>query len=265
MLPEDRDEFESTSNVMGLDGPIVYGRPVDVSGTRYVLIKNGDDDEFAPISETMAKLLEAGYGGVQEIDPSEASKVGTQGIFMPKEGFPQEFLSDRLWTSDNKRPAVCAVYDPQSQDDESTKIDIAMYDAAPDTLTKAAESVDFVDGEIFSDIPNQIAQVVLPQGSAVLADSRTDQGATISGFTYMISDQGIRHGIADDGPTDTTQKMLGYDGVPVVSVPETMIQLIPKGPALDPYEAKKEMSVDAEVPGYESAAPSESASESTGG
>jgi hypothetical protein len=93
---------------------------------------------------------------------------------------------------------------------------------------------------------------VLPQGSAVLADSRTNQGATISGFTFMISDQGIRHGIADEGVTDTTQKMLGYADVTPVSVPDTMINLIPKGNDLDPYEAKKQMSADADdVPVYE--------------
>jgi hypothetical protein len=150
---------------------------------------------------------------------------------------------------------VCAVYDPQAQESESTTIKVAMYHVAPKTLTSNAESVEVLeDGTIFSDTKGLPAQTVLPQGRAALIDSRTPQGATISGITFMISDQGVRHGIADDGPTDTTQNMLGYKDVKAVSVPDTMINLIPKGPDLDPYEARKQMTSNTEeVKVYETA------------
>lgn len=259
LLPEHRTEFNSASEVMGTGGEFIeYGRPVKVGGGFFVLTKQADGDEFATISPTLAKVLESGYGGQQELDPADASEIGTQADYMA-DGYPDAYLSDELWTSDNKRPAVCAVYDPQAQDEESTKLDIIMYDAAPDELTLPAEGVEFDEnGNIFSQTPNLGAQTVLPQGTAALADSRTAQGATISGFTYLISDQGIRHGIADEGATDTTQTMLGYADVKAVSVPHTMINLIPKGPDLDPYEAKKQMVSNTEdVPVYESAAPSE--------
>ncbi|MFC3491794.1 type VII secretion protein EccB [Glycomyces rhizosphaerae] len=253
LMPEPRTEFESTSAVMGKDGEYIqYGRPVKVGGELFVLTKQADGDEFATISPTLAKVLESGYGEQQELDPADASVIGTQGDYMA-DGYPDADLRDELWTSDKKRPAVCAVYDPQAQEDESTKLDIIMYDAAPEELTLPADGVEIDEnGNIFSETENLAAQTVLPQGTAALADSRTAEGATISGFTYLISDQGIRHGIADEGKTDMTQTMLGYADVKPVSVPHTMINLIPKGPDLDPYEAKKQMTSNTEdVPVYE--------------
>jgi type VII secretion protein EccB len=253
IMPEPRDEFDTNSQVMGVDSkPIEYGRPVQVGGDLYVLTKEADGDEFAKISPTLARVLESGFGGKQEVDPADASTIGTQGDYMAP-GYPDADLHEQLWTSDNKRPAVCAVYDPQAQLEESTKLEITMYDAAPEELTLPAEGVEIDEnGNIFSETENLAAQTVLPQGTAALADSRTDQGATISGFTFLISDQGIRHGIADEGTTDLTQNMLGYADVKPVSVPDTMINLIPKGPNLDPYEAKKQMTSNTEdVPVYE--------------
>jgi len=255
IAPEWRDEFTTESSVAANGGGnIVYGAPVTAGGTRYVLIKENGADTFAPISETMAKLLQANVAEPQEVDRTVVSTLGSQARY-EEEFYPGTDLSGSLWTSDKERPAVCAVYDPQSQEPEATTIKVAMYHVAPETLTSNAESVEVLDdGTIFSDTKGLTAQTVLPQGRAALVDSRTDQGSTILGFTFMISDQGVRHGIADDGPTDTTQNMLGYGGVDPVSVPDTMINLIPRGPDLDPYEARKQMTSNADdVQVYETA------------
>ncbi|MEV3935675.1 type VII secretion protein EccB [Glycomyces sp. NPDC049804] len=246
MAPPARDEFGTESTVAGDNGNLLYGAPVDAGGDTYVLINEGGTDTFARISDTMAKLLQARVDDPQQASASVVSSLGSQAAYEPKD-YPKQDLSGNVWTSDKSRPAVCAVYDPKEQESEATTIKVAMYDEAPKTLTEAAKSVEILpNGDIFSDTPGLRAQTVLPQGRAAIVDSRTDQGATISGITYMISDQGIRHGIADDGPTDTTQKMLGYEGVKPVSVPNTMITLIPRGPDLDPYEARKQMVSNAE-------------------
>ncbi|WP_205324341.1 type VII secretion protein EccB [Glycomyces sp. YM15] len=255
MAPLDRTEFGTPSQVAALDGgTLTYGVPVVASNQKYVLINENGTDTFARISDTMAKLLEKHNGPTEEANPTTISDLGSQAAY-EDENYPREDLSESLWTSQAKRPAVCAVYDPREQNDESTVIRVAMYDAAPDTLTDNAKSVEILeDGSIFSDVKGLPAQTVLPQGTAALIDSRTDQGATISGITYMVSDQGVRHGISDDGTTDTTQTMLGYGGVDPVSVPDTMIHLIPKGPNLDPFEARKQMTSNAdEVPVFETA------------
>jgi type VII secretion protein EccB len=255
IAPDWREEFKTESTVAAKGGGnIVYGAPVEAGGETYVLINDNGKDTFAQVSETMAKLLQRNVSEAQEVDPTVASGLGTQAAYEP-DHYPATDLSANLWSSDKERPAVCAVYDPQAQEPESTTIKVAMYHVAPKTLTSNAESVEVLeDGTIFSDTKGLPAQTVLPQGRAALIDSRTPQGATISGITFMISDQGVRHGIADDGPTDTTQNMLGYKDVKAVSVPDTMINLIPKGPDLDPYEARKQMTSNTEeVQVYETA------------
>ncbi|GAA2142987.1 type VII secretion protein EccB [Glycomyces algeriensis] len=255
IAPDPRQEFGDVSNVPTTDGGFVtYGAPVQAAGEQYVLVKENGVDAFAPISATMFKLLQSQVDTAQEVEPTTVSTTGNQAVFEP-ETYPQEDLSDTLWSTNARRPAVCAVYDPADQNDESTNIKVAMYEEAPKTLTENAKSVEVNgDGEIFSTIDNLQAQTVLPQGTATLIDKRADQGATVSGFTFMVSDQGIAHGIVDDGPTDTTQNALGYGGVKPVSVPDTMVSLIPQGPELDPYEAKKQMQLNIEdVPVYETA------------
>jgi type VII secretion protein EccB len=253
LIPELREEFGQPSTVDDNGTVINYGRPVDDGSGLYVLMKTETgEDGFAPITPTMARLLESRFEATLEIDPTTRSQVETQADYMPRD-YPDEILTEGMWTGDTERPAVCAVYDPSAQNEQSTVIDIAMYDDAPDLLAEHAESVEYTpEGDIFSDVKGLEAQTVIPQGRAVLADSRTDDGATISGFTYMVSDQGIRHGIADEGVTDSTQKMLGYDGETPVSVPDTMIHLIPVGNALDPREARKQIvQDDAEAPVYQ--------------
>jgi hypothetical protein len=251
--PDPRPEFGDASEVPAVGGgTVTYGAPVRAAGEQYVLLNENGVDAFAPISDTMFKLLQSQVATEQEVEPTTVSTVGNQAVFEPKT-YPKEDLSESLWTTDARRPAVCAVYDPANQDTESTKIQVALYETAPDTLTENAKSVEVDDnGEIFSTIDNLQAQTILPQGTATLIDKRTDQGATVSGFTFMVSDQGIAHGIVDDGPTDTTQNALGYRDVKPVSVPDTMVVLIPEGPELDPYEARKQMLPNIEdVPVYE--------------
>lgn len=254
MAPPARTEFGTESTVAGDGGNLVYGAPVEAGGDTYVLINENGTDTFARISDTMAKLLEKSVGDPQQVSATVVSDLGSQAAYEP-ENYPKADLSGNVWTSDKSRPAVCAVYDPKEQESEATTIKVAMFDEAPKTLTEAAKSVEILEnGDIFSDTPGLRAQTVLPQGRAAIVDSRTDQGATISGITYMISDQGIRHGIADDGPTDMTQTMLGYGDIEPVSVPDTMITLIPRGPDLDPYEAKKQMVSDTDdIQVYETA------------
>lgn len=266
LAPTVRAEFGTVSVTDGGNGFLEYGVPVQAGGNKYVLISENGADTFARISDTMSKLLERRYGDLQQVSATLVSDLGSQTVYEPA-NYPEADLSGATWQSDNQRPAVCAVYDPRAQDPESMNIQVAMYDAAPDTLTNAAESVEITEeGYIFSDIPRLQAQTVLPQGRAALIDSRTDQGATIEGITYMISDQGIRHGIADDGPTNTTQIMLGYQDVDPIPIPDTMITLIPRGPDLDPFEARKQMAMDTEdLQVYESAAPEEEAAAEGGG
>ncbi|WP_112133654.1 type VII secretion protein EccB [Glycomyces dulcitolivorans] len=244
--PVPQEGFGEPSTVLDDENnPIAYGQPVKSGNSLYTLLKTPGGDEFAQISPTMELLLSAKYGATAVVDPTVRSEIGSDATYLPKD-YPDANLSGEVWSVDSSQPAVCAVYDPDDQGTEETQLQIAMYEAAPKDLTDAAAAVEFTEGgEIFSN-HDISAQTVLPEGTAALADSRSAQGATIEGFTYLISDQGVRHGLVDVGITDSTQQLLGYADVKPISVPDEMIGLIPPGNSLDPSEARKQMFIDAD-------------------
>jgi type VII secretion protein EccB len=244
----------SEEGVQTEDGATVtYGQPLEVAGKYYVLVQDPSlGDEFAEITETQKDLLQSVYNTPVTVSPTERDAFGAQAQY-GQENFPTQVLSDNVWEPSGRRPAVCAVYDPDAQEDGLTRIPIALYDTAPKTLTDAAESVEFTpEGDIHSSVDGITAQTVIAPGRAVLADSRTPSGATVEGITYLVDSLGFQYGIVDEGQTDVTQRLLGYDGVKAVSVPNPMIEMIPKGADLSPYEARKQLVIDeSEVPRYD--------------
>ncbi|RRR99093.1 type VII secretion protein EccB [Glycomyces terrestris] len=236
----------STEDVKTESGAtVVYGQPLEIAGAFYVLLQTADNgDEFAPITEVQMELLQSEYGEPVTVTPQVRDEIGAQATY-GSDIFLTDVLKDAVWNPEGERPALCAVYDPQAQEEGNTKIEIALYDSAPQTLTSAAESVEFTpDGDIHSSVDNLAAQTVLAPGRAVLADARTDEGATVQGNTYLIDSLGFQYGIVDEGQTDSTQNLLGYQGVAAVSVPDTMLSLVPPGTDLDPWEARKQLTID---------------------
>lgn len=244
----------STEGVQSDQGGVVaYGYPLDIAGNYYVLLETPDlGDELAPITETQKDLLQARYGTPITVNPTALTTYGAQAVYGAA-NFPTASLSETVWKPSGERPALCSVYDPADQEDGQTKISIALYDSAPSILTENAKAVEITpEGEIFSSVEGLTAQTVLPPGRAVLADSRTNSGATVQSNTYLVDSLGFRFGLVDEGQTDATQALLGYSEVESVSVPDTMIQMIPKGADLDPYEARKQLVMDdSKVPRYD--------------
>nr|BFF22038.1 hypothetical protein GCM10025732_00030 [Glycomyces mayteni]BFF27942.1 hypothetical protein GCM10025732_59070 [Glycomyces mayteni] len=232
---------------------IAYGQPLEIAGSFYVLLKTDDKgDEFAPITETQKDLLQSLYNTPVTVSPTERDAIGAQATYGDPT-FPKAVLSDAVWAPQGARPALCANYDPMDQEDGQTRIQIGLYDSAPKTLTDAAKSVEFTeDGDIHSSVDGLAAQTVLAPGRAVLADSRTNEGATVQSNTFLIDSLGFQFGIVDEGQTDSTQALLGYAGVDSVSVPEQMITMIPKGADLSPFEARQQLVMDgSSVPRFE--------------
>jgi type VII secretion protein EccB len=244
----------SQEGVQTEDGATVdYGQPLEVAGKYYVLVQDPAlGDEFAEITETQKDLLQSVYDIPVTVSPTERDAFGAQAQY-GHENFPTRNLSDNVWEPSGKRPAVCTVYDPGTQEDGLTRIPIGLYDTAPETLANAAESVEFTpEGDIHSSVDGITAQTVIAPGRAVLADSRTPSGATVEGITYLVDSLGFQYGIVDEGQTDVTQRLLGYADVEAVSVPNRMIEMIPKGADLSPFEARKQLVIDdSEVPRYD--------------
>jgi len=224
---------------------IAYGQPLEIAGAFYTLLKTDDKgDEFAPITEVQKDLLQAKYNTPVTVSPTVRDSIGAQATYGDPL-FPTTVLSDAVWAPEGGRPALCAIYDPTDQEEGQTRIRIGLYDSAPATLTDAAESVEFTeDGDIHSSVEGLAAQTVLAPGRAVLADSRTNEGATVKSNTFLIDSLGFQFGIVDEGETDATQALLGYADVPSVSVPEQMITMIPRGADLSPFEARKQLVID---------------------
>ncbi len=271
-LTIDAEEYygdPSEEGVQAADGTTInYAQPLEIGGSFYTLVKDGENgDELAEITATENALLQSVSGNPLVLEPTALTQVGAQGDF-GTDDFPTTVLSDTVWEPDSGRPAICSVYDPGSETNEGTvgtEIRVAMYDTAPSQLTDPADAVVFTDeGDIFSNVEGIAAQTVVEPGRAVLADSRTNSGATIQANTFLIDSLGFQFGIVDKGQTDSTQKLLGYGDVDPVSVPDTMISLIPRGADLDPFEARKQLVYDdAKVPAFETE--EESPAEGEGG
>ncbi|THV22050.1 type VII secretion protein EccB [Glycomyces paridis] len=262
-LEVDLPEYFTQNSAQGVqaeDGtPVPYGWPLEISGSFYVLLQTEDEgDELSTITETQEALLEAEYGSPLTVSPTALTEFGAQASY-GHPNFPKAVLSDTVWEPEGGRPALCTVYDPVDPQDGETEINVALYDTAPDLLVDEARSVEFTkEGEIHSSVDGLTAQTVLPPGRAVLADSRTNSGATVQSNTYLVDSLGFQFGLVDEGETDATQNLLGYKGVDSISVPDTMIQMIPKGADLSPYEARKQLVMDdSKVQRYETEAPAE--------
>ncbi|THV42395.1 type VII secretion protein EccB [Glycomyces buryatensis] len=248
-------EYFGTPSEVESEGQFLYfGQTVEASGSYFVLMQDGGEAQFAPISETDVTLLEgAGIENTGDRLPVQSSVVsgtGSQAQYRAdSESFPQGV--QELWTARPEQSAVCAVFDPATSAEEA-KVEINLYDSAPSTLTTRAKEITLDEnGEIISNIAGQTAQTVLPAGTAALVKSQSSPGQSFEMATYLIDDRGYRFGIVDHEITGSTKKMLGYDGVTSTGVPQVMLDLIPKGADLDPEDAKKEQNPDAEVPEYD--------------
>jgi type VII secretion protein EccB len=75
-------------------------------------------------------------------------------------------------------------------------------------------------------------QILVPAGHAELIRVATGPSA-VSGGYFLITDLGIRYAIA----TDDVLAMLGLTPALAMTVPDSLVRLIPDGPALDPADA----------------------------
>jgi len=248
----DEDYFGTESGVSTPEaGTLMYGQTVRVGEELFVLLKDDElGDEFAEISETERRLLEDALAlPTVEISAQVKNDEGAQGSY-GHGAFPQEVLDP--WKADPKRFAVCAVFDPSITLEDQT-IRIAMYNTAPKSMTSAAEAMELSEeGDIVSNVEGQTAQTVLPPGTAALVSSQSSPGQTIQGITYLVDSLGYRYGLVDFGETGSTKKLLGYGDVKSIGVPDTMLSLIPKGPSLDPIQAKNQQDPESEeIPVYD--------------
>ncbi|GIG57348.1 type VII secretion protein EccB [Longispora fulva] len=189
------------------------------SGSQYYVMLS---DGLAPVHEVTANLLNAASSTFTQVSPADASAVPSATRVEP-EGLP--LTAPRLRTMDGATlPAVCAGY----RGDPDKPITIDVYAKAPDQFAKPQEPA-VTTGR---DAVRTADRVVLPGGRGALVQARSAPGVPASGTVFLVTDQGIKYGLAGNA-----QAALGYAGATVIGVPAALLALVPTGPGLDPAAA----------------------------
>ncbi|WP_412541627.1 type VII secretion protein EccB [Longispora sp. K20-0274] len=189
------------------------------SGSQYyVMLADG----LAPVHEVTANLLNSDARGFTQISPAEAASVSSATRAEP-DGLPQ--TAPKLRTMDTaSQPAVCAGY--RGDTDKPTTIEV--YAKAPDQFAKPQEPAVSTG----RDAVRTADRVVLPGGHGALVQVQSAPGVPASGTVFLVTDQGVKYGLAGNA-----QSALGYAGAKIIGVPAALLALVPTGPGLDPAVA----------------------------
>ncbi|TDC66577.1 type VII secretion protein EccB [Actinomadura sp. GC306] len=203
----------------GKIGQVFVVKGVGAGDQPYVLMADG----YAPISALQAALIQnsASYK-LPKDTPLDGAAVTTHrsNERVVDERLPQSHIKVRPYDA---KESLCVVY--------------------PDAGEKAVEAKLTIGGG--ADLPRPgrasgsgVDNVVLPPGSAVLAGVLPASGSTEAINTYaLVADDGRRYALK----SAETAQALGYtisaDKNDAVPVPANLLNLVPKGPVLDPQKA----------------------------
>jgi hypothetical protein len=174
----------------------------------------------------MSRLLLAGGRPAIEISAQEAGAALSQARIEPV-GYP-DAVPELMRTP--KPNMACAGY-LGAANGSTPDIAVETHDRVAGTFSlppdQSASSGS--DGVVTAD------RVTLPGGHAAVVRALQDNG---SGLVYVVTDQGFKHPL----PLEKTEQILsslGFAGVPLVSVPASILALVPTAPALDPEAASR--------------------------
>ncbi|MGY0234647.1 type VII secretion protein EccB [Longispora urticae] len=189
------------------------------SGSQYyVMLADG----LAPVHEVTANLLNSEARTFIQISPAEAASASSATKIEP-DGLPH--TAPKLRTMDGgTQPAVCAGY----RGDPDKPVTIEVYAKAPEQFSKPQEPAVSTG----RDSVRTADRVVMPGGRGALVQVQPAPGVPASGTVFLVTDQGIKYGLAGNA-----QEALGYAVVKVIGVPAALLALVPTGPGLDPTVA----------------------------
>lgn len=203
----------------GVIGQVFVVKGVGAGDQPYVLMADG----YAPISVLQAALIQnsASYK-LPKDTPLDGAAVTTHrsNERVIDERLPQSQIKVRPYDA---KESLCVVYPEAGDGSAGAKLTIGGGADLPMPARASGSGVD---------------NVVLPPGSAVLAGVLPASGSTEAINTYaLVADDGRRYALK----SAETAQALGYtisgeknDAVPV---PANLLNLVPKGPVLDPQKA----------------------------
>jgi type VII secretion protein EccB len=211
----------STSVAIG-GRPAKVGQVFRAQGEFYVALVDG----LAHVGQLTARLWAAAGQQATDISAQDVGRTLVDTKVEPP-GLPTEVpvahgIEDRF-------AMACAVYRGTGGVDQPvtvqsySRVDDSM--TLPDTVTAPAGT----DG-------SPADRVALPGGRGALAAALLPAGSTGTGNVYVVTDQGVKYPFPRDNMANV-QSWLGFAGVRPVSVPSSILALIPTGPALDPSAA----------------------------
>ena len=212
----------------GEPGPTV-GAEAGTIGTVYRVATAGSDSQYfvllgdglAKVSPLVKDLLLVSQNRVspEALSPADFAHVPSSAKDVQVDGLPD--TEPRLANEDGDRvSALCVSRGAHGRPR------IEHYRTAPDALTGRADAAaggTDEKGGLTADA------VLVPGGTGALIRPTASQGVP-TGVTYLVTDQGIRYAV----PNDDARTALGYGDVTAVRLPESLLDLVPAGPVLDP-------------------------------
>ncbi len=198
----------------------------------FVLLEDG----LAPISTVQARLLlgdpasARAYPRAQvvprPITPAERAQADESSADLGESGYPSA-APDALRFPTDGDVALCAT--PAGFRDGVPYFTLTLGVQAPITSsTQAIAPVQAADSSALADY------VLIDAGAGALVQSVPSE-AVSDGPLYLVTDQGVRFPI----PDAESRKALGYESVKASRVPQTLVELLPLGPALDQAAANQ--------------------------
>lgn len=208
------------------NGPAWVGQIFRAADQHYVLTRDG----LVSIGEITALLLRRDGGGVKDITPEQAGRVLSEQR-LEDDGVPQKL--PELRQAGPGRATICATYRAGSTGGPPTTT-IEVFDRTPPELSPTAPgSIEVRQNG--RDAVRTAERVVLPGGKGALVQAlpgvgEGGQGAA-TGTVYLVTSQGVRYPLGTRSGDAATA--LGYGGVTPLSVPASLLALIPTGPTLE--------------------------------
>lgn len=201
-----------------------HGTP-DTVGKVYVVIDRFNkphhqyfvlrQDGLMPLTETTANLL---------LNDPKTAAAYPGALPSPLPGSPELLTAPRssatLPPEQRDLPVQIDRHEPGSGDGPCAALDVAGNGGASIRIAPEATSPG-----------GNTARVRVPPGNGVLLREQAVPGGP-PGNTYLVDQLGVKYALRPGA-----QDKLGYAGVPTVTVPSSLLDVLPAGPALDPATA----------------------------
>jgi type VII secretion protein EccB len=221
------------------------GQVFRAQGEFYVAVTNG----LAHVGQLTAQLWAAAGQKVVDVSAQDVGRTLVDTKVEPI-GLPAQVPTAH--GSEDRFAMACAIYRGTGGLDQPVTVQSYARVDASMNLADNASTLGGTDGSPVAD------RVALPGGRAALAATLLPSGSTATGNVYVVTDQGVKYPMPREN-TAAVQSSLGFAGVRPVSVPSSILALIPTGPALDPTAAALFVAPDTvtATPGLSTASPAQ--------